>query len=132
MLIGLDTNLETNHPFDFACGEVGDTQLESLSYVMDTPMIPEMKKIVFFHHHPFTHRDPFMELTDASRLARVLYQKANVVLFGHKHEMAKWDNRWGVKWVLASDNSPGKHVVGEVTIENGKITTDYISIDKNG
>ena len=30
MFIALDTNLETVHPFDFACGEVGDFQLNAL------------------------------------------------------------------------------------------------------
>lgn len=127
MFIGLDTNLETDHPFDFACGEIGDIQFGALSIILESQVTPEMTKVVFFHHHPFMHSDPFMELKDATRVARVLYNKADVILFGHKHEMAKWEKRWGARYILASDDSPAKNMAGEITIENGKISMDYIS-----
>jgi 3',5'-cyclic AMP phosphodiesterase CpdA len=125
MFIALDTNLETNHPFDFACGKIGEKQLSDLSAILNNPTIPGMKKILFFHHHPFMRNDPFMELKDAKRLARLIYNKVDIVLFGHKHEMAKWENRWGVDYVLASDNSPGKAKVNRITIQDSVITMDY-------
>jgi 3',5'-cyclic AMP phosphodiesterase CpdA len=128
MFIALDTNLETEHPFDFACGEVGDVQLNALSAILANPTIPEMKKVLFFHHHPFMHNNPFMELQDAKKLPRVIYNKVDVILFGHKHEMKDWKNQWGVKYILASDNSPGKSKAGEITIKDGIIKMKYVDI----
>jgi hypothetical protein len=92
------------------------------------PTIPEMKKVLFFHHHPFVRNDPFMELKDAKKLARVVYNKVDVILFGHKHVMKKWENRWGTQYILASDNSPEKSKAGEITIKNGIIKTAYVDI----
>ena len=37
MLIALDTNLETDQPFDFSCGEVGEVQLSSLESLLNSP-----------------------------------------------------------------------------------------------
>jgi len=126
--IALDTNLETDHPFDFACGEVGETQLNALSTILSNPTVTEMKKVLFFHHHPFIHKDPFMELKDAAKLARVIYNKVDVILFGHKHVMGKRENRWGARYILASDNSPGKRKAGEITIKDGTIKMKYVDI----
>lgn len=128
LLVGLDTNLETEHPWDFACGKIGSTQLKSLATILDNVTVPEMKKIVFFHHHPFMHNNPFMELKDAKKLPPVVYNKVDVILFGHKHEMKNWKNIWGAQFVLASDNSPGKEHAGEITIENGNISMNFVKI----
>jgi len=128
MFIALDTNLETNHPFDFACGEIGQTQLSDLSAILNNPTVPGMKKILFFHHHPFMRNDPFMKLKDAKRLARLIYNKVDVVMFGHKHEMEKWENRWGAAYVLASDNSPGKTKANRIVIKKGVIKFDYVAL----
>ena len=128
MFIALDTNLETESAFDFACGEVGDSQLNALDNILSRPTIPEMKKVLFFHHHPFMHNDPFMELKDANKLARVVYNRIDVMLFGHKHVMGKWGNRWGIKFILASDNSPGKNKAGEVSISDSIINMQYVDI----
>jgi 3',5'-cyclic AMP phosphodiesterase CpdA len=120
MLIALDTNLETEHPFDFACGEVGERQLAFLKTVLRDPSIKDFKKILFFHHHPFIHNDPFMELTDARLLMRAIYNLVDVVLFGHKHVMGKWDNVNGIAYIRASDNSPGKDFAREIIITPGQ------------
>lgn len=128
MFIALDTNLETVHPFDFACGEVGEFQLNALELILSNTTVPGMIKVLFFHHHPFMKHDPFMELKDASKLARLVYNRVDMILFGHKHVMGKWIDRWGVKWILASDNSPGKTKAGEITIENGMVSADYVDI----
>jgi predicted phosphodiesterase len=128
MFIALDTNLETENVFDFACGEVGDTQLNALDNILSRPTIPEMKKVLFFHHHPFMHNDPFMELKDAKKLARVVFGRIDVIMFGHRHVMGKWENCWDVKYVLASDNSPGKAKAAEVTISEGAISMQYVEI----
>lgn len=128
MFIALDTNLETEHPFDFACGEVGKFQLRALAALLAQPTVPEMKKVLFFHHHPFMRNDPFMRLNDARKLARIIYNKVDVVLFGHKHEMGKWENLWGAQYVLASDNSPGKKKACEITIIDGIVSMKYVDI----
>ena len=125
-LIALDTNLETDNPFDFACGEVGERQLDELDKILDRA--DGQIKILFFHHHPFIYNNPFMELKDAAKLARVIYDRVDVVLFGHKHEMMSWKNRWNIKHILASDNSPGKSNAGEIIVENGKIEMKYVEI----
>jgi 3',5'-cyclic AMP phosphodiesterase CpdA len=128
MLIALDTNLETDHPFDFACGEVGTGQLSVLNRLLSNPLSADQIKILFFHHHPFMHCNPFMELKDASDLMRVIYQKVDVLLFGHKHVSGKWENCNGIQYVLASDNSPGKDWAREITVEKKKITVQDVPI----
>ncbi len=128
MLIALDTNLETEHPFDFACGEVGEAQLLFLDTLLNDPTSKEMQKILFFHHHPFMRNDPFMELKDARQLMRAIFYKIDVVLFGHKHVSGKWENMNGIQYVLASDNTPGKSYAREISIENRKIEVTGASI----
>ncbi len=128
MLIALDTNLETENPFDFACGEVGAVQLSFLETLLNDPTSKEIQKILFFHHHPFIRNDPFMELKDARQLMRTIYYKIDVVLFGHKHVLGKWENMNGIQYVLASDNTPGKSFVREISIENKKIDVKDVSL----
>jgi 3',5'-cyclic AMP phosphodiesterase CpdA len=127
MLIALDSNLETSHPFDFACGEIGEFQLSALNSILATTP-KQIVKILFFHHHPFMVNDPFMELKDADRLARAVYGRVDIVLFGHKHEMKQWENRWGTKYILASDNSSGKQFAKEVTINKSGVLVTSIPI----
>lgn len=126
MLIALDTNLETNDPFDFACGAVGCGQLDALNTILGDSACTGRTKIVFFHHHPFMHGNPFMELQDCRELMRSLYMRADVVLFGHKHVSKEWENVNGIRFVLASDNSPGKAWVREITVEQGSITVQDV------
>jgi len=128
MIIALDSNLETQTPFDFFCGDIGEKQLESLHTILSTN--PDFTKILFFHHHPFMVNNPFMELKDAKELARVIFNKVDVMLFGHKHEMKQWENVWGIKHILASDNSSGKHFAKEIDITDGKITVTSLPICK--
>lgn len=48
MLIALDTNIESEHPFDFACGEVGEKQLAALKNIVLNPSTSHMKKYFSF------------------------------------------------------------------------------------
>jgi len=59
---------------------------------------------------------------------RTIYYKIDVVLFGHKHVAGKWENVHGIQYILASDNTPGKSYVREISIENKKIETNEASI----
>jgi 3',5'-cyclic AMP phosphodiesterase CpdA len=127
MLIALDSNLETQSPFDFACGEIGQSQLRALDTILSTASSHAVK-ILFFHHHPFMVNDPFMELKDAAALARTVYGRVDVLMFGHKHEMRQWENRWGARYILASDNSPGKDFAKELTVEGGSVSVAPVLI----
>jgi UDP-2,3-diacylglucosamine pyrophosphatase LpxH len=66
VLYGLDSNLESPTPTDFACGEIGNVQLTALDYKLSTTNFLSMYfptifgnqniklvKIVFLHHHPW-------------------------------------------------------------------------------
>ncbi len=128
MLIALDSNLETEMPFDFACGEIGESQLKSLNTILGNPANAGMVKVLLFHHHPFVRNDPFMELVDAKALAKTIYNRIDLVLFGHKHEMGEWKNRYGSQYVLASDNSPGKDYAKEITIDQKVISVHPIPV----
>ena len=128
VFIALDSNLETETPFDFASGEIGSSQLLLLNTILKMSEIKEMKKILFFHHHPCIVNDPFMELKDAKELVKVIYGRVDGVLFGHKHEMKMWKNRWKIPYVIASDNSPGKEFANQLTIEPGVFDLKSIPI----
>jgi 3',5'-cyclic AMP phosphodiesterase CpdA len=128
MLIALDTNLETKHPFDFACGEVGEGQLAALDNILSNPASANFTKILFCHHHPFMHGNAFMELLDARELIRTIYNKVEVLLFGHKHASADWQNNNGIEYILAADNSPGKNYAREISVNNKKVTVKDIKI----
>ena len=121
MLIALDTNLETDHPWDVACGEVGEAQLSALKAILCTETARTAVKILFFHHHPFEHNNPFMELMDAKNLMRMIYGQIDVLAFGHKHVFSEWQRWGGIPWVIASDNSPGKDWAHEIVIEKGVV-----------
>lgn len=122
MLIALDSNLETQSIFDFACGEIGKQQLNDLNELLTSESGNGAVKVLFFHHHPFMFNDPFMELRDAKDLAKIIYGKIDLVLFGHKHEAGQWQKTWNTRCMLASDNSPGKCSVREITIDSAGVS----------
>ncbi len=127
-LIALDTNLETESPFDFACGEVGERQLAFLNTILTDTSLADRTKILVFHHHPFMHNDPLMELKDARELMRTIYQKVDVVCFGHKHVSHLYQNIDGIPFVLAADNSPGKDWARQISITRKIISVTDIRI----
>jgi 3',5'-cyclic AMP phosphodiesterase CpdA len=129
LLIALDTNLETISPLDFACGQVGNTQLTALDRLLSDPGITDMVVMVFFHHHPFLHNDPLTKLLDARELMRILYGRVHLVLFGHNHMSKKWQNTLGIPYILACDNSPGKSFAREISIFQKTITVKNVNIE---
>jgi 3',5'-cyclic AMP phosphodiesterase CpdA len=128
LLIALDSNLETQTPFNFACGEIGKSQLRALDVVLSNPGNAGMTKFLLFHHHPFMRNDPFMELRDARKLWPIVYGRLDVMLFGHRHVSEMWADKGGVRFVLAADNSPGKAYAREVSVSQGDITVRDIPI----
>lgn len=121
MLIGLNTCNETVNIFDFACGSVGDEQLQHLSRIVNNPENKAFKKVLVFHHHLFVHTDPFVRLTDADRLVDIIRNKIDVVCFGHQHESASW------KFKI-----PGTRVYAAGAFGNEEHGTREIRIDDNG
>lgn len=127
-VIALDTNLRTEHPFDFACGEVGTKQLRALDSILKRKTLENHIKILIFHHHPFMFNNPFMELKDAKKLWKIIYNRVDVVAFGHKHESSMWKNYGGVPFVLSSDDTPGKKYAREIKIQDSKISVKNVRI----
>jgi predicted phosphodiesterase len=117
VLIALDTNLETNSTFDFACGQIGKIQLTALDKYLSDKSIKKMTKIIFMHHHPFIYKNPFIKLNDAYDLFDIIKDRADILLFGHNHKSGIWENKYGLKYILASDDSPGKNFVREIIID---------------
>jgi 3',5'-cyclic AMP phosphodiesterase CpdA len=132
MLIALDTNLETPLLFTGARGKVGDEQLTLLGRVLSDASSADCAKLLFFHHHPFIHSQPGMFLVDADDLFNTIYGRVDVLLFGHKHTTGQWSNVNGIKHILASDNSPGKDWVREISIEGKQITVSDVSLKQGG
>ena len=129
MLVALDINLETESPFDFACGEVGEIQLCALKTLQT---FSDVTKIVFMHHHPLIHNNTFMEMKDARELVQSIYKQVHVVLFGHTHEPGSWQNCWGAKFAFASVKSPDLNVAREIVVDDGKIRKGYIHYETGG
>jgi 3',5'-cyclic AMP phosphodiesterase CpdA len=131
MLIALNSNLETEEPWDFACGEIGDAQLNELDGILTDPVNRQLTKILFLHHHPFMFNDPAMKLLDSEKFLRRIYQKVDVLLFGHKHEEkedVKWENIAGVKHVLASGSYPSTKTAWELNADCNNIEINHVEL----
>ena len=125
LIIALDSNLETESPWDFACGEIGQPQLDGLSRVLrEAP--EDAVKIVMMHHHPWMHWHPFMRLLDANKLLNRLKGKVDVLLFGHRHVAGEWYGRWGIPLTLAAPSTPQAGWFNEITIEGKAISVRKI------
>lgn len=123
--IGLDSNLETDHPFDFACGEIGRKQLKALKGILNGPSMPT---VVYMHHHPFVRNDPFMELRDAREFIRIIYGRVDVLLFGHRHIEGLWKDTCGIKIIHAAPRLSDVSHVFRITIEYGCVNGEYVRI----
>ena len=69
-----------------------------------------------------------MQLIDARALMRTIYNHVDVICFGHKHVSGMWENVSGIRYALASDNSPGKDWAREIEVAEGVITVTDIKI----
>lgn len=123
--IGIDSNLETEHPFDFACGEVGSKQLKMLKGILNGPSMPT---VVYMHHHPFMHHDPFMMLKDAKEFIRIVYGRIDVLLFGHRHMESIWENYCGIKLIHSAGRFDLMDKTLRITIDNGVVSGNYVDI----
>ena len=122
-LIGLDSNIETDNPFDFACGEIGKRQLRVLRGILNGPVLPT---VVYMHHHPFIRYDPFMELRDARKFMRTIYGEVDVLLFGHRHVEQIWSDCCGIKLIHAAGRLGDMDKVLRINISDGQVSSRYV------
>jgi len=129
MLISLDSNRETLHPFDFACGRIGKKQIEDLDAILSVPSNSVFTKILFFHHHPFIRVNPLMRMAGHRALMRTVCGRIDVMMFGHKHKTDYWKDYCGIPHVIASDSSaePGC-IVREIEVSENRIVVNQIPL----
>lgn len=107
--IGINGVCKTLDIGDFACGEVGDEQLQVLDLMLKNPAAKDIPKIVFVHFHPFVRGIfdfPTMRLKDSDRLLAILKGRVKVLAFGHKHEPGLWKNKHGIPYIVAAGSTP--------------------------
>ncbi len=120
VLIGLDSNLRTRNPFDFACGKIGLWQRWWLKYTLRKARrrYPDAARIVYFHHHPFD-RGPWTGMKDGKKLMAIL-DNCELVLFGHKHK---------AEWIIEDLPSPLIAAAGKLSERD---TVTEIAVDDKG
>jgi 3',5'-cyclic AMP phosphodiesterase CpdA len=128
LIMGLDSNLRTIDPFDFACGEIGETQLIFLNDYINNEKYKDYKKVVYLHHHPFMHTDPTMKLYDSNALMPMVAKNINALLFGHKHEQNLWTGDINEDGSYSNYGINVIHSAGKITKETKYL---YLNITKD-
>lgn len=126
VIICLNSCKKTGSPFDFARGKIGWWQLWHLKRALDKYW--DHIKIVMLHHHPFIHSDPTMELEDAEGFLKAIYGKVDILLFGHRHLQAQWQDKAGCKWVLASGAAYKEDTAKAILIDGKQIKIEEVRI----
>ncbi|MBI5533956.1 MAG: metallophosphoesterase [Deltaproteobacteria bacterium] len=126
MTIGVNAVLETSSPFDFSCGEIGESQLEQLSTVLSSPEYATVPKLVYLHFHPFMRDNFTMKLRDSEAFMTLLDGRVQVLCFGHEHVRELWKDKagTGIQWILASGKSPEADHVFEIAVEGSQVTVN--------
>jgi 3',5'-cyclic AMP phosphodiesterase CpdA len=84
--IGLNSNLLTESPLDFAQGEIGEPQLESLRVLLNRAAFMDVPTLVYLHHRPLAFDWPtsrVMALRDAAEFLGVVEGVVDFVAYGH-------------------------------------------------
>lgn len=87
--IGLNGCLKTKSILDTACGELGKSQWQALKRILKDSKYKNMWKIVYLHHHPFVQHHLTHRLYDSEKLMLILYDKIDILAFGHMHKRKK-------------------------------------------
>jgi 3',5'-cyclic AMP phosphodiesterase CpdA len=87
VIFGVDSS---SNPTSFARGEVGNDQISRLKARLDYYKNWGKRLVVFVHHHPFD-RNFTLAMVDYGSFMQTVYSRADVLLFGHKHQYAVWD-----------------------------------------
>jgi len=128
MLIGLSSAIRSKDPFDFACGRIGWLQRRRLDRILMNPETIGMRKIVYFHHHPFEWFSFFGQMLDARKLIRLLSAKCEVVLFGHKHKSDMWTKYNYIDYILSAADLRRTKMIREISVDKEVISVQEHSI----
>ena len=113
VLVGLDSNIASRHPFDFACGKIGLWQRYWLKKILRHHA--DKVRIVYFHHHPFD-RDLLTKMLDSPSLMNVLNGNCELVLCGHRHEDRLFSDCPGIPFVHAAGKFDESDMVLEISL----------------
>ena len=71
-----------------------------------------------------------MILKDAHELMRTVYERVDVVMFGHKHKSKLREDVHGIRYVIAADSSaePGC-IVREIEVSKNRIVVNQIPLN---
>ncbi len=135
LAVGLNSVVNTEIPFDFARGEIGDDQLTSLQAVLSDPEYADMHKLIYLHHRPLKCNDWFMELVDAEDLMAILNQSGvDVIAFGHTggnmfeneppqaRTVRVFVRKFGVKYLSNANASVDAQKFNEIIFDGGNIS----------
>jgi 3',5'-cyclic AMP phosphodiesterase CpdA len=113
--IGLDSTAEELHWYDtiFSEGELGKSQLQRLKKMLELAKISGLKKVIYFHHHPFDFKFG-MQLKDREKLKKIISNKVDMLLFGHYHSHESsagkiFHGMWGINRCYNAGSSTHKN-----------------------
>jgi len=121
----LDSVRETWWPGDFACGRIGWWQRRWLQVQLNA--YRGKCRIVACHHHPFT-RHPFMKMTDAAKLMKILRGRCEILCFGHRHKMQIWQDFEGIPFVFAAGATYKEECVWRIRIQDKVVHREFVKI----
>ncbi len=131
-LIGLDSNQGELCFLEklFAEGDLGTQQLIRLNQLLDSKALKNRTKVIYLHHHPFAFRfrsrpgmsllqqlqlalliNPtrrFRRMKNARQFLQTIQNRADVLLFGHKHEgldCQQYAHPFGIKLAFDAGSS---------------------------
>ena len=122
-LIGLNSNLKTRNPFDFACGKIGLWQRWWLKRILKQHS--DKVRIVYFHHHPFD-RGPWTGMKDAERFMTMLQGQCELVLFGHKHKPELFHKNYIT--MAAAGKLDECDTVTEIIVDRTNVTLNQVPV----
>jgi hypothetical protein len=86
VFIGLNSNLYTSNPLDFACGELGEAQRGKLLELLNRAALMDFATVIYLHHRPFGYG--FLEkqvkgLKDSKEFLEIVEDTVDIVAYGH-------------------------------------------------
>ena len=123
-IITLNSCAQTVKWNDYARGEIGREQLAELDRILS---VTRGLKVVVLHHHPFM-KSATMNLIDAGYLMMFLRNRADALLFGHRHEAGRYDGAQGIPLVIAAGAGWLSPQVDEIYVENGRLAARKVTL----
>ena len=139
LAVGVNSVVNSEIPFDFARGEIGDGQLNALQAILSDPTYADMFKLVYLHHRPQRCNDWFMELVDSEDFMAVLNQNGvDVVAFGHTGGSMRENEppqarvvkvfvrKFGVKYLLNGNTSVDAQKFNEMIFAGDRLSVNTV------